>query len=164
MDGVFCAICVQNKRLFPSRENSLLHLFTSANWNGADLFHIRRCVNWIHRKLCSDMTPVLTSHRVSAEHLCELLARGVCAVTWLNPPSLWTKLNHFALPCTCLCWSVHVSVLLSTVQQPVLVPCVQVSLARGGIWRQLLRLMGFSFSCLQFAWNGPIAGSTEHSA
>lgn len=22
--------------------------------------------------------------------------------------------------------------------------------------------MGFSFSCLQFAWNGPIAGSTEH--
>lgn len=102
MDGVFCAIFVQNKRLFPSRENSLLHLFTSANWNGADLFHIRRCVNWIHRKLCSDMTPVLTSHRVSAEHLCELLARGVCAVTWLNPPSLWTKLNHFALPCTCL--------------------------------------------------------------
>lgn len=146
----------------------MLKLFLlKQKWNRTILFYNRRCVNWIHWKPRNQVTLALTSYHVSAEHLCELLAHGICAVIWLNPLSLWTKLNHIPLHMLQLERS------RSSAAQPMcsngcvcdyLVTCVQVSLAGGGIWWQLLQLMGFSFLCVQFAWKGPIVGSIEYCA
>lgn len=59
------------------------------------------------------ITLALTSHHVSAEHLCELLTLGIWAGIWLNPLLLGTKLHRITLPCTCRSWSVHTVLLLS---------------------------------------------------
>lgn len=124
--------------------------------NRTILFHSRRCVNWIHWKPHNQVTLALTSYHVSAEHLCELLAHGICAITVIT------------MPCTCHSWSVHAVLLLCccavTRVYDYLVTSVQVSLAAGRIRWQVPQLMGFSFLCVQFAWKGPTVGNIEYCA
>lgn len=134
--------------------------------NRTILFHNRRRVNWIHWKPRNRVTQALTSPHVSAEHLRELPAHGICAVIWLNPLSLRTKWSHVALRVPRLESSRGVFCSSADVQKHAracdyLVTFVQVSLAGGRMRRRLLQLMGFSFLGVQFAWKGPIVGSVE---
>lgn len=133
--------------------------------NRTILFHNRRCVNWIHWKPRNQVTLAITSYHVSAERLRELLAHGICAVIWLNPLSLWTKLSHII--------ALHMGRLEcsgSSAAQPmysdvcVTIAFVQVSLAAGGIWWQLLQLMGFSFSPCAICLEGPYCRRIEYCA